>query len=245
MRNETNLVHRVIPKLVNEETNAIITRTPNPDEIFNAISNLNINSTPGPDGYGAHFFVHYWHIIKSDVINAITQFLLQGWMLPNFNASNVVLIPKIQGANNLDNFRPIAMANFKYKIISKILADRLASILPSLISPEQKGSIAGRSIRDGICLTFEVINILGNKSFCGNVALKIEITKAFDTLNWDFIIQTLSFFGFSRNFCDWIKVLLASYALSICLNGKVVGFFKCTNEVRPSDPLSPLLFFPG
>ncbi|XP_058749517.1 uncharacterized protein LOC131622496 [Vicia villosa] len=81
-----------------------------------------------------------------------------------------------------------------------------------------------------------------NKSYRGNVALKIDIAKAFDTLNWDFLIETLSCFGFNSKFCHWIKVILNSASLSIGLNGKAIGYFKCTNGVRQGDPLSPLLF---
>lgn len=134
------------------------------------------------------------------------------------------------------------MANFNYKLISKIVAYRLSSILPSIISPEQKGFIAGRSVKDGICLTSEAINLLGYKSFSGNVALKIDISKAFDSLNWDFILKTLSCFGFSDKLCNWIHFILNSTTLSIGINGKQVGYFNCSNGVRQGDPLSPLLF---
>jgi hypothetical protein len=74
------------------------------------------------------------------------------------------------------------MANFKFKIISKILADRLASLLPDLISDKQKGFIHDRNIKDCLCIASEATNLLHNKSFGGNLALKIDITKAFDTL---------------------------------------------------------------
>ncbi|XP_058746611.1 uncharacterized protein LOC131619539 [Vicia villosa] len=75
---DSNLIQRVVPNLVNEETNDMLTRIPSSDEIYNAVTNLNINSAPGPDGFGAFFFVHYWKVIKIDVINAISQFFLQG-----------------------------------------------------------------------------------------------------------------------------------------------------------------------
>ncbi|XP_058783393.1 uncharacterized protein LOC131658076 [Vicia villosa] len=109
------------------------------------------------------------------------------------------------------------MANFKYKLISKILADKLSTIFSSnIISTEQKGFIAGRNIKDGICLTSEAINLLGNKSFSGNVALKIDISKVFDYLNWDFILKTLNAFGFSHKFCSWIHTILNFANISIC-----------------------------
>lgn len=134
------------------------------------------------------------------------------------------------------------MANFKYKLIFKILTDRLSFIFASLISPGQKGFIAGRSIKDGICLTFEAINLLNNKSFNGNVDLKIDISKAFNSLGWEFMLKTLSCFGFSVKLCNWIHTIFYSATISISFNGKQIGYFYCSNEVRQGDPLSHLLF---
>jgi hypothetical protein len=134
------------------------------------------------------------------------------------------------------------MANFKFKVISKILADRLALILPTSISKEQRGFIQGRNIRDCICLASEATNLLHNKSFGGNLILKIDITKAFDTLEWPFLLKVLRSFGFCDKFCNWIDTILKSASLSISVNGKMHGYFNCTRGVRQGDPLSPLLF---
>ncbi|XP_058783229.1 uncharacterized protein LOC131657895 [Vicia villosa] len=139
---DSDLPRLVIPKLVNDPINDLLTVTPS--------------------------------------INEIHQFFNQGWLLPNFNANTLVLIPKVKEANCLGQYMPIALASFKFKIISKILADRLSTILPNLISPKQKGFVHGRNIREGICLTSEAINILSNKCFSGKEALKIDIAKAFN-----------------------------------------------------------------
>ncbi|KAK2430924.1 hypothetical protein QL285_029213 [Trifolium repens] len=152
------------------------------------------------------------------------------------------LLPKFPEACSIDQYRPIAMANFKFKIISKILADRLASIMPGLISDEQKGFIHGRDIKDCLCIASEAANFLHNKSFGGNLALKIDITKAFDTLDWNFLLKVLNSFGFNTVFCNWIHVILKSAFLSVSINGKSHGYFNCNRGVRQGDPLSPLLF---
>jgi len=81
------------------------------------------------------------------------------------------------------------MANFKFKIISKIIADRLAKIMPGIASVEKRGFIQGRNIKDGICLASEAINLLQKISFGGNLALNIDISKAFDTIDWKFLLK--------------------------------------------------------
>lgn len=88
----------------------------------------------------------------------------------------------------------------------------------------------------------ESVNMLHKKAFGGNMALKIDVKKAFDTLNWQFLIHVLQCFGFHPTFCDWINTILHSAKLSVNINGKAVGFFNCTRGVRQGDPLSPLLF---
>lgn len=111
------------------------------------------------------------------------QFSIFGWLLPGFNVNTIIIIPKVKGATLLDLFKPIVVSNFKFKIITKILADRLASIMPFLISKEQKGFIQGRHIHYCIGLAYEAFNLLDSNAWCGNVVLKIDIAKAFDTLD--------------------------------------------------------------
>ncbi|GAU23976.1 hypothetical protein TSUD_327770 [Trifolium subterraneum] len=203
---------------------------------------MNKEGAPGPDGFGVFFFQTYWEIIKQDVSNAVLEFFCTNWILPNFNSNTVVLIPKVQEADTIGQFRPIAMTNFKFKIISKILADRLALILPNIISKEQRGFIKGRQIKDCICLTSEAINMLHNKAYGGNLAIKIDIAKVFDTLDWQFLLKVLKTFGFCSTFCNWIQPILQSAKLSVSVNGKQEGFFNCARGIRQGDPLSPLLF---
>lgn len=162
--------------------------------------------------------------------------------MPNLNSNLIILIPKVQGADRLDNFRPIALANFQFKIITKILADRLSSITSKIVSVHQRGFIPGRHIQDCIMTASEAVNTLHKKTYGGNLALKIDVRKAFDTLNWEFLLHVLKSFGFCPTFCTWINTILQSAKLSISINGKAVGFFSCSRGVRQGDPLSPLLF---
>ncbi|RHN42261.1 putative RNA-directed DNA polymerase [Medicago truncatula] len=209
------LVDEVIPTIIDSSTNRLLTMIPSSKEIKDAVFDLNNNSAPGPDGFGAVFFQTHWEIVNKDVIVVVTQFFHSGWLPNNFNANSLILILKNPNAGTIDQFRPIALANFKFKIITKVLADRLAKILPSIISKEQRGFIRGRNIKDCIDLASEAVNVLDNKCFGGNIAMKIDISKAFHTLNWDFLIAVLK---------------------------KQEGYFKCKRGVKQGDPLSPLLF---
>jgi len=134
------------------------------------------------------------------------------------------------------------MANFKFKIISKIITNKLSHQMPKIISKEQKGFIHDINIRVCLCITSEAANLLHNKSYGGNLMLKINISKAFDTVEWPFHLHVLHAFGFSEIFCNWIKVISNSAFLSVSVNGKAPGYFQCTREVRQGDPLSQLLF---
>lgn len=105
----------------------------------------------------------------------------------------------------------IAMANFKFKIITKFLAYKLAQILLTIISKEKMLFIKNRQIKDCIPIIAKVINILFHKSHHGNFAIKLEITKAFDTIEWSFVIKVLMAFDFCQTLCDWISIIQQKY----------------------------------
>ena len=169
------LVEEVIPNLVSNNTNQILTMLLTSQEIHRAIFTLNKDSAPGPDGFGVVFFQTFLDSIKTNVEKAVLQFFTFRWIMPNFNSNIVALIPKTPNADTISQFRPIAMANFKFKIISKIIADRLAQLMPILISKEQRGFIHGRNTKDCILIASEAINLIDIKSFGGNIALKVDI----------------------------------------------------------------------
>ncbi|XP_058757179.1 uncharacterized protein LOC131630417 [Vicia villosa] len=184
-----NIVGDVIPNLVTEDMNKILTALPSHEEIRSAVFGLNKQSSPGPGGFGGFFYQTYWSIIKDDVCAAVLQFFQHGEFISNFNVSKIILIPKSPEAQSMDMYRPIALSNFNAKIISKIIATMLSSMMPSLISKEQRGFIPGRHIKDCICIASKAVNVLDTNSTFGNVAMKVDISKAFDTISWDFIMQ--------------------------------------------------------
>jgi hypothetical protein len=93
-----------------------------------------------------------------------------------------------------------------------------------------------------VIIASEAVNVLARKSHAGNIALKIDNQKSFDTLDCKFLLSVLKQFGFADSFCAWIREILQSARLSVLVNGKMAGFFSCKRGVRQGDPLSPLLF---
>lgn len=204
---DNDLISSAIPNSISQEDNVNLTRMPSDLEIKDAVFDMNGDGAPGP--LGGCFYQSFWEIIGPYVCKVVSQFFAQGWMLPNLNANVVVLIPKFKGADRIEDFRPIALANFQFKIITKVLADRLALVAPMIFSTQQRGFVRERHIQECIRTASEVINMPDHKVFWGNLALKLDIKKVFDTLDWSFIIKVLESFGFCSKFCSWIKIILS------------------------------------
>ncbi|KAL6126088.1 hypothetical protein ACLB2K_074139 [Fragaria x ananassa] len=239
---DTGLVAQVIPKLVTSEENALLTAIPTSTKIFQTMCSMDHNSSPGPDGFGGVFFMKCWLIVGVEVVQAIQSFFISGYILPHFNSNLMILIPKAPGADSVTQLRPIAMANFVLKLVTKIIADRLGSIVARIISLNQSAFLKGRTIADPIIMTSECINLLDRECKAGNIAIKFDVRKTFDTLDWGFLLRVLEDFGFSNLFQDLIKAILGSAHLSILINGATEGFFTYSRGVRQGDPLSPILF---
>ncbi|XP_058752220.1 uncharacterized protein LOC131625373 [Vicia villosa] len=117
---DLSMVDECIPNLVDSNMNNFLISIPSADEVKKVVFNLSKDSAPGPDGFGGVFYHTYWSIIKHEVIAAVTQFFTTGWILPKYNSNNIILLPKFKDADTMESFRPIALANFKFKIITKI-----------------------------------------------------------------------------------------------------------------------------
>lgn len=231
-----------IPKLINEDTNNMLTNVPSKIEIKNAIFSLGKNSAAGPDGFNGAFFQNCWHIIKKDITLAIQSYFLGDDIPTCWSSTNIILIPKNDNPVSCKDFRPISLCNFTNKIISKILANRIGSVLPNIISQSQAGFIKGRSISDNILLAQELLASFNKQVRGGNVVIKLDMSKAYDRLSWHFIIKVLRAFGFSEVWIDLIWRMISNCWYSILINGKPSGFFKSNRGVRQGDPLSPALF---
>ena len=128
-----------------------------------------------------------------------------------------------------------------YNIITKVIANHLKRILPSLISPKQLGFMEGRQIVDGIILVHEILHSIKCKKLSG-MLVKLDIAKAYDKLNWQFIRKMLEVFGFSVTWVNWIMHLISSALFSILVNGVPSGIINPTRGIHQGDPLSPFLF---
>ncbi|KAL6206762.1 hypothetical protein ACLB2K_024009 [Fragaria x ananassa] len=174
---DTGLVSKLIPSLVSVEDNDILTVIPSFEEIKLVVFSMDPDSAPGPDGYKGHFYHACWGFIGLEVVNAVQSFFQTGYILPNLNCSHVALIPKVPEADTITQFRPIAMANFIFKIITRILADRLSPIASRIILPNQFAFLKGRQISDCILLTSECVNLMENSCVDGNIAIKLDVAK--------------------------------------------------------------------
>lgn len=158
------------------------------------------------------------------------------------NATLISLLPKVENPQHVTEFRPIALCNVVFKCISKILANRIKSSLEDIVDQTQNAFIPGRRISDNILLTQELFKNYHRQVGKPRCAVKVDIKKAYDSVNWNFLLEVLHRFGFPNQMVQWIRECISTPCYSIILNGQNHGFFKAKKGLRQGDPISPYLF---
>uniref|UniRef100_A0A2N9GD74 Reverse transcriptase domain-containing protein n=1 Tax=Fagus sylvatica TaxID=28930 RepID=A0A2N9GD74_FAGSY len=211
------------------------------EEVVTALNQMSGEKAPGPDGYTIAFYKHCWDIVKLDVLNSLQEFHEHECLKRSLNATFVVLIPKKPGVLDVKDFRPICLIGSVYKILSKVLANRLKVVLGAVLSPTQNAFIQGRQITESVLIANECLdNRL--KSGIPGLLCKLDVEKAYDHVNWDFLMYMLERCGFGAKWHNWMYFCLSTVRFSILINGTPCGFFNSTRGIRQGDSLSPLLF---
>ncbi|GJX34045.1 putative RNA-directed DNA polymerase, eukaryota, reverse transcriptase zinc-binding domain protein, partial [Tanacetum coccineum] len=226
---------------LNDTDHLLLEKEVTMEEIKFAVWNCGNDKAPGPDGFTFGFIKRYWEIFSHDIMEFVIKFFDSKKMPLGSNSSFITLIPKVSNLIHVKDYRLISLINIHYKIIAKILANRLAKVVDKIISQDQSAFISGRQILDGPLMLSEMIDWY-KKRKKKMLIFKVDFEKAFDSVSWNYLDFMLHKLGFGLTWRAWIKACLDSSRTSILVNGSPTSEFSVKRDLRQGDPLSPLLF---
>ena len=212
------------------------------EEIRKVLFSMPSHKSPGPDGFPSEFFRTAWPVVGHDFIVAVQSVFKFSFLPKGVNSTILALVPKKEDSLEMKDFRPISCCNVLYKVVSKILANRLKRILPKIISENQSAFIEGRLLMENVLLASELVKDYHKGSGSPRGVMKIDISKAFDSVQWDFVLKSLEALGIPEKFIGLIKLCISTASFSVQVNGDLAGYFQSSRGLRQGCSLSPYLF---
>jgi len=234
----------IIEKVVSDDDNVMLTAPFQAEEFKDAMFSMHPDKCPDPDGFNPSFFQQFWYVCNSDIFQECCAWLNHNHFPLSLNSTNITLIPKGNEQKTMKDLRPIALCNGLYKLVAKVLANRLKKILHKCISEIQSAFVPGRSILNNAMIAIEVVHHMkvGKRVRDKNVALKLDISKAYDTIDWLYLKEVMLKMGFDSKWAQWIMMCVETVDYSVIVNNELVGPIIPGRGLRQGDPLSPYLF---
>lgn len=187
----------------------------------------------GLDGFPAIFYKQMWSTVGDEMVRAFTSFFHLGSMPKEVNSSLIVLIPKTSNPSSVNHYRPISLCDVVYKVISKLLVSKLRPLLDKIISPAQSAFIPNRWIVENQVIVQEILHSFKTrKTKPGLMAVKLDLQKAYDRVNWKFIQAVFLHLGFNETFTNWILACISSVSFEILVSGGKSECFKPSRGLR-------------
>jgi hypothetical protein len=226
---------------VSDEENVILIADFTENEVREAVFQMEHNKSPIPDDFPAELYQVFWGVIKDDLLAMFHDFHKDSLDLFSLNFGIIALIPKIENATKIQQYRPICVLNVSFKIFTKVGTNRLNKVARTVVSPTQTAFMPGRNIMEGVVILHETIHELHTKKSNG-IIFKIDFENAYDKVKWSFLQQTLRMKGFSPKWCRWIQNMVSGGSVGIKVNDDIGSYFQTKRRLRQGDPMSPILF---
>lgn len=197
----------------------------------------------GPDGLHPVFFKSQWDTVGPSILSFVQLCFENPMMVSSVNHMLLTLIPKCTEPARASQFRPIALCNVIYKIVTEVIAQRLRAIMPYVVADTQSSFVLGRSTIDNILVLQETIHSFKHlHGKTGYMLLELDLEKAYDRIEWSFVMDTLASLGIPTVLQKVILHYMSSTTLSVNWNGSSTDAFKSSRGIRQGDPISPYLF---